>query len=526
MNHVPDWLARRAALSPEKTALIDTLDGDRLITYRAWNQQANQTANFLKGRLKVRKGDRVAVLAKNCVAYLDIWFALNKIGGVLQNLNWRLAPVELAGLLRDAEPVCLVFSADFHETVLEIKHLLGDQLPELVSLDSQSGVDAVQFTERESCSHNPLPNPGLNPEDPWVICYTGGTTGLPKGALLSYRAITANAVNTIISWGLSPEDVTLLNAPLFHTGGLNVFTAPLVYLGGTNIVAREFDLDQTFNLLQSGAVTVWFGVPTMFVMMQNDPRWEQADFSRNRFLISGGAPCPLPVFEKFWAKGVDFKTGYGLTEAGPNTFWLPAEQVQAKPGAVGYPLFHVEVQVVGEDGQERPPGEVGELLIRGPHLFSGYWRSPEATAEALQGGWLHTGDLAVRDADGAYTIMGRSKDMIISGGENIYPSEIESVLHAPYPTRNGARWAGRWLSSNRGQPRTRKPCSLSAAPGWHATKFRGKSSTLQNCQKPGRTKWTKNTWFHALEGTDQCLCLKPMEFKSTTRSRGKGSHSS
>lgn len=247
--------------------------------------------------------------------------------------------------------------------------------------------------------------------------------------MLSYRAIMANAVNTVISWGLSCEDATILNAPLFHTGGLNVFTAPLVYIGGTSVVCREFDVEQTFDWLESGRVTVYFGVPTMFIMMQNHPRWEKADFRHLRFIISGGAPCPLPVFERFWAKGVDFKTGYGLTEAGPNTFWLPAEQVRDKPGAVGYPLFHVEVRVVDEHDRDLPPGEVGELLIRGPHLFSGYWRRPEATAQAMRGGWLHTGDLASYDEDGCFTIKGRRKDMFISGGENVYPAEIESVLH-------------------------------------------------------------------------------------------------
>ncbi|RME85639.1 MAG: long-chain fatty acid--CoA ligase [Caldilineae bacterium] len=427
MDSVPDWLTRRAWLSPEKVALVDTI-ADDTITYERWNARVNQTAHFLCGEAGVQKGDLVAILARNCVAYLDVWFAMNKTGGVLQNLNWRLTAHELADILQQTPPKVLVYDPAFADRLPPLRRALPNIC--WISLEQALEPGDLTLAARENHPTVAPERPPLQAEDPWLICYTGGTTGLPKGAVLSYRAVTANAVNTIISWGLSPDDVTILNAPLFHTGGLNVFTAPLVYLGGTSIVCRGFDVDQTLDLLESGRVTVWFGVPTMFVMMQNHPRWDTADFSRCRFLISGGAPCPLPVFERFWEKGVEFKTGYGLTEAGPNTFWLPPEQVRTKPGAVGYPLFHIELQIVDENDRPLPPGEIGELLIRGPHLFSGYINNPEATAQALRGGWLHTGDLAMVDEDGCYSIMGRIKDMIISGGENIYPAEVESVLHA------------------------------------------------------------------------------------------------
>ncbi len=204
------------------------------------------------------------------------------------------------------------------------------------------------FDERDVFSDDPPPPVELSWDDAWAICYTGGTTGLPKGAVLTHRAITANSVNTIVSWGLTPDDVTILNSPLFHTGGLNVFTAPLVHIGGTSIVCKGFDVDQVFDLIRDRGVTVTFGVPTMFIAMQQHPRWAEADFSKLKLIISGGAPCPMPVFEKFWERGVDFKTGYGLTEAGPNTFWLPKADVRRKPGAVGFPLFHVDVKVVNE----------------------------------------------------------------------------------------------------------------------------------------------------------------------------------
>jgi fatty-acyl-CoA synthase len=168
----------------------------------------------------------------------------------------------------------------------------------------------------------------------------------------------------------------------------------------------------------------------MFQMLQEHPRWKNADFTRLELVISGGAPCPMPVMRKFWDRGVDFKMGYGLTEASGNNFWLPPDQVRKKPGSVGYPLFHIDMKTVHEDGQACSDGEEGELLIRGPHVMAGYWRNPEATAETIRDGWLHTGDIAVRDQDGAYTVLGRSKEMFISGGENVYPTEIESVLMA------------------------------------------------------------------------------------------------
>jgi fatty-acyl-CoA synthase len=231
-----------------------------------------------------------------------------------------------------------------------------------------------------------------------------------------------------MSWGLEQDDITILNSPLFHTGGLNVFTLPLIHVGGKSIICQKFDCDQVFNLIENNGITLYFGVPTMFVAMQQHPRWSSVDFSGLKLIISGGAPCPMPVFERFWERGIDFKTGYGLTEAGPNTFWLPPAEVKHKPGAVGYPLMHIDVKVVRPDGEECQPDEGGELIIRGEHVTTGYWNNPSATAEAIRDGWLHTGDLALRDTDGAYKIIGRIKDMIISGGENVYPAEIESVL--------------------------------------------------------------------------------------------------
>lgn len=428
--HLGDWLGRRARLSPERTALYDAQAAMRPISFGEWDAAATRTAALLR-RLGVERGERVAVLAYNCVAYLDLWFACGKLGAIMQPLNWRLTRAELAALLEDATPCLFVYGPEFAATARELRDG-ASSVRRWLALEGAALADADDdlLAAREACDE-PVPPAELGWDDPWVICYTGGTTGLPKGAVLTHGNITFNAVNTLTSWGLDGGDTAILNTPLFHTGALNVFTAPLVLAGGASVVCKGFDAGQVFDLIAGGGVTIFFGVPTMFAALQQHERWAAADFSRLKLVISGGAPCPLPIFEEFWRRGVDFKTGYGLTEAGPNTFWLPPADVRRKPGAVGFPLMFVDVKVCDEQGAELEPEQVGELWIRGPHVCKGYWGRPEETAQAITPeGWLRTGDLASRDGEGYYTIVGRTKDVIISGGENIYPAEVESVLCA------------------------------------------------------------------------------------------------
>jgi fatty-acyl-CoA synthase len=435
MMIIGDYVTRRAQLAPDKIALIDTLNGDREILYREWAGTINQTAHWLLS-LGVQKGDRVAVLAMNSLAYLDVWLACGRIGAILQNLNWRLTGPELHQLLLDAEPTVLIYGPDFVHCLPDLR--ATPSIRHWVALEAPVLPTDQPFSKRDGFAAAAPPPVTLAWDDPWVICYTGGTTGLPKGAMLTHQAMIANAVNTITGWGLTPDDVALLNAPLFHTGGLNVFTLPLIIAGGTSVLCRTFAVEQVFDWLERGRVTHFFGVPTMFTLLQQHPRWATADFSYLKLIISGGAPCPLPIFEAFWVRGVDFKTGYGLTEAGPNTFWLPPADVRRKPGFVGFPLPFVEVKIINSVGQECGPNEAGELIIHGPHVCAGYWRNEAASAAAIHPtpadpsgqSWLHTGDIAIRDDEGYLKIMDRLKDMIISGGENIYPAEIESILHA------------------------------------------------------------------------------------------------
>jgi fatty-acyl-CoA synthase len=269
----------------------------------------------------------------------------------------------------------------------------------------------------------------LDGEDPYCILYTSGTTGRPKGAVLPHRQVLWNAINTVISWGLDEGDVSPILTPMFHSGGLFVFLVPLHYAGGRIILARNFDVDQSLQTIQAEKCTVILGVPTMYQLWMDSPLFESADFSSVRFFISGGAPCPVSLM-KAWrqAKHVSFRQGYGLTEVGTNCFSMTDEEAGRKAGSVGKPIFHSRMRLVDSRGQEVAPGETGELLIQGPHVSLGYWNNPEATREALVDGWFHTGDMARQDDEGFYYIVGRYKDMIISGGENIYAAEVEAVF--------------------------------------------------------------------------------------------------
>lgn len=425
-----DWLQRRDMLSPSKVALVDAVNKNQLITYAEWNQRANRLANFMCHGLGVRKGDRVSVYAMNRVEYLDALFACNKLGAILHVVNWRLQTRELEGIINDAAPRAVFYSQEFNGPIQTLRTRLSTAAHWIALDQAAEEGDALWPAEKHNYPPTQPPPVELNWDDPWVICYTGGSTGEPKGAILHYRSITANSVNTIVSWSLRPDETVPQYMPFFHTGGLNVLTIPLVHLGGTSIICASFDIDQLFDQIEQLGVTFFFAVPAMFLTMIEHPRWESLDLSNVRLVMAGGGICPSVVHEAFRDKGVEFKIGYGLTEAGPNTFWLPAEYATRKTGSVGRPLFHVDVKLVNESGVEVGPNEVGHLLIRGPHVFGGYWNKPEATAETILDGWLHTGDLARRDEDGDYTIVGRLKEMIKSGGENIYPSEIEDMMHS------------------------------------------------------------------------------------------------
>lgn len=414
-----DWLNRWSMYTPEKVAVICTATG-RSLTYSELNRRADRLAQAMRTTLGIGKGDRVAVLAHNCVETLELFYATGKLGAVMVPLNWRLATAEVRYILNDAEPKALFFGPEFAKIAQE----LAPDLTIAHVVAYEDGYEPLLAGAGDA----PLAETEIGLDDAHLILYTSGTTGFPKGAILTHGTITWNAINTQVGWDLRHDDVTLTHTPFFHTGGFNVLTTPLMHRGGTVVLMKQFEAVKSLELIAQHRATVVFAVPTMFEMMRDCAAFATVDLSSVRFFVTGGAPCPIPLIEAYAARGLTFKQGYGLTEAGPNCFTLDGRDAVRKAGSVGFPNMHVDCRLVDDDGKDVAAGEVGELLIRGPHVFPGYWRNPDATEKALQGGWLHTGDLVRRDHEGYFYIVDRKKDMFISGGENVYPAELEKAL--------------------------------------------------------------------------------------------------
>lgn len=427
---VRDWMGRRALSSPNKIAIIDGATGESL-TYLELNDRATRLANHLRDKCNVRSGDRVAILAMNRGEILEAYFAVAKLTAILVPLNYRLTQSELQYIIEDCEPKVLLYESEFASTAQSLSEQLFIQhrLVFNVSDDAAKETPAENYEHALALSHAAPIEEAFDPEMPVLIIYTSGTTGRPKGALLSHRMLTWNSINTTIGWEIVSSDITTVHMPLFHTGGFNVLTLPLLHGGGTVVMLRTFEAVKVLEAIEKHHCTLFFGVPTIFQMMLAAPQFETTDLSAMRYFISGGAPCPVPLIEEIQSRGIAFTQGYGLTEVGPNCFRLGLADAVRKAGSIGFPTFHSKARIVDEKGHDVVRGDIGELLIQGGHVCSGYWRNAEATAAALCDGWFYTGDLARQDDEGYYYIAGRVKDMIISGGENIYPAEVEAVLH-------------------------------------------------------------------------------------------------
>lgn len=417
-DSAPDWLERLSAIWPGRVAITDA-DRGTGYTYGALRAREEIVASGL-ALLGVGRGDRVVLLLENGVEVLDLLFACGRLGAILVPLNWRLAAREIGELVRDAEPSLIVAGPEYVD-------LARSTAPE-VRLVSLPG-DGRPCCSDLPASRRPTPRADVRMNDPWLILYTGGTTGLPKGAILTHGSILWNAINTTVSWGLSEADVAPSFTPMFHTGGLNVFTLPLLMLGGRVILPRRFEPAQALRILEAERPTVMFMVPTMFSLVAEQPGFEAAELSHLRWAISGGAPLSRETARPWKAKVRLFKQGYGLTEVGPNNFATSdADAARGMDHTVGKTTMFARARIVDAGGADVPDGTVGELLLAGPHMCAGYWRRPEATAEAFHDGWFATGDMAYRDAEGFYRIVDRKKDLIITGGENVYPAEVEAVL--------------------------------------------------------------------------------------------------
>ena len=433
--YIGDYLGRREIYSPDKLAIIDVgKDPELRLTYRQWNRRVNRLANWLRHEVGAEKGDRVAILARDGIEHLDLLYACGKLGAIHTALNWRLHWRELAALIEDTQPKALIYSDDFKSIVAEVEnatrhtphavshylHIEGEGIPGSLHYDTtwQSSPDTAVTCET------------LEKDDIACLIFTGGTTGLPKGAMISHRQICWNVLNTVIH-DLTHDDIYLCVFPLFHAGGLFAYMSSQVVFGNTSILTRQFNPQQVLELIERERVTVFGGVPTMYQMMTQAPNWETADLSSLRFCTSGGASLPVPLVEKYAReKRVRFKQGFGMTEYGPGLFALPAEDAIRKAGSIGRPNFFVDVRVVDDDNNPLGPHEVGELVLKGTSGCSGYWNNPEASAAAVDDeGWFHTGDMVYHDDEWYFYVVDRKKDMFISGGENVYPAEIEAVLY-------------------------------------------------------------------------------------------------
>lgn len=415
-----DITAKRAALTPHVVAFEDALTG-RTLSYAELDDRASRAAAVLAG-LGVTCGDRVAILCRNRIEFFEIMFACAKLGAILVPLNWRAPEAELAPVVEDAAPVLLVYGAEDADTALALKHdglqRLAFDPPPRAGEHYESALDAAQPLRTET---------RWNGDDAWFLCYTSGTTGKPKAVIQTFQMSAVNAFHVNQAFGVRGGDHTLNFLPLFHTAGIQLVTLPTLMAGGTVTIMPGFDEERTFALMPK--LDVFFAVPAVYQQLTLHPAFENADLSRVRAWGCGGAPLPDVLVERYAAKGVRVCNGYGMTETGPTAFVAAPEDALAKIGSVGKPQMLLDVRIVDPQGHDVPEGESGEIWMRGAGLTPGYWNRPEETAKTFTAdGWLKSGDVGRRDADGCYYVAGRIKDMYISGGENVYPAEIENVL--------------------------------------------------------------------------------------------------
>jgi fatty-acyl-CoA synthase len=415
IGDIPDLLTRRAERSPG-TAALEEIAGGRCLTYAELENRAARAASLLRER-GVGEGDRVALLCRNRIAFFELLFACAKAGAILVPLNWRMPPAELDGLIADCAPKLLLFGAEDSAAA----RALAD-CPAAIGLDE--GYD--ELVEAAA----PLASPARWPADGiWYLLYTSGTTGRPKGVIHTFRMAVANYVNIGSAIDLASTDTTANFLPLFHTAGINLHSLPTLIQGGRVVILGGFDAEQMVRLFEARRLDTFFAVPTIYQALLDHPRFAAAPLDQVRHWGCGGAPLPDILVERCRALGIRICNGMGMTETGPTAFLAAPADAWERIGSVGKPQLLVSVRIAGPDGADVAEGEVGDLLFAGPAVTPGYWNDAEATRAAFTpDGWLRSGDLARRDADGFYWVAGRRKEMFISGGENVYPAEVEAAL--------------------------------------------------------------------------------------------------
>jgi fatty-acyl-CoA synthase len=406
---------------------IALVQGEVGVTYAELNARVNRTAHALLG-LGVRPGERVAVLGKNSIDYVAIYFALAKIGAILVPLNFRYQGEEIVYGVTQSGSTSLLFEGEFAPLVERIRGELG-ALRHFVPFGLAAAASAGTLEGLTAAAPDTEPMVELTEDSPRVIMYTSGTTGFPKGATLSHRQQYLHTMIYASETGITDADTGLLIYPLFHAGGADCLVLPFLFAGGTVVILERADPEDVVAAIERRRASFVFCVPTIWRRIVRVLDQRGHDVSSVRVCISASDTITrddlVAIKRHFRAPVIQI---YGLTEAGVITHTLPPEQHEARLGSVGRPHALVDVRIVDPEGKEVPPGEVGEVVMKGPTVMLGYWDMPEKTAEAIRDGWLHSGDLGRVDPDGFLYLMGRAKDMIISGGENIYPAEIERVL--------------------------------------------------------------------------------------------------
>jgi len=418
-----DLIARNADFTPGKTAIRF---GDRTLSYAAFHERIVSTARALKSELGVGRGDRVAILAANHSDYLVTLYACARLGAMLVTLNWRLAVPEQLYILSDSGAKVLVVDKEFSAVVEQ----LAQHLPDLkvVGLD-YAPAGAPSFDELLAAGSGDGRNPHTDTSNPLLLVYTSGTTGRPKGAVLRQEALVWNALMSHHAHDMRADDHILTFLPMFHVGGLNIQTTPAVQLGATVTIHTRFAPDTALLAIAQDKPTLIVMVPAVMQALIQHPLWAATDLSSLRAIAAGSSLIPVPLVEAFMQRGVPVIQIYGSTETAPTAIYTRVGGDLSRLTSTGLPGLYCEAKIVDEEGREVPLGAAGEVVVRGPNVLYEYWGNAEATAEALRDGWYHTGDIGTRDTDGYFYIHDRKKNMIISGGENIYPAEVERVLH-------------------------------------------------------------------------------------------------
>jgi fatty-acyl-CoA synthase len=423
------WVQRWSDLHPDKPAIIFE---EEQITYAELNQRANKASCWLQS-LGIEKGDRVAVMLNNCPEFIELFLACARLGAIFVPLNFRSAPPELDYFLKNCRPRLFVFGREFIDNVKKLDFedtrpqvllsSVGKALTDTAVLDF-IGESAVFDGRKPFLSRSLGPT---DPEEPQVIMYTSGTTGRPKGAVLSHRKTFFNCLNADIFFKMHFDDIMLVILPLFHSGGLFIQTSPVIYKGATLVMHPKFDPLKVYQDVERYKVTKFLGVPTVYrALVKVDPQ-QRGDISSLKVCAGGGEKTTPELFEKCREAGLAFRQVMGQTETSI-LLWASEEDSFHKPGTVGRPVFHAEVNIVDKNGRPVKPGDVGEIVVRGSIMMKEYWQDPVRTEETIRNGVLYTGDLARMDEDGYYFLVDRARDMYITGGENVYPAEVERIL--------------------------------------------------------------------------------------------------